>query len=89
MSHIDVASAVANGHADVGIGIEKISKLIEVDFIPLFRERYDIVILKTPENQQLIESVKEILTSADFQSEVAALGDYDLTQMGQIIYETF
>ncbi|MEB2279043.1 helix-turn-helix transcriptional regulator [Lysinibacillus xylanilyticus] len=88
MSHIDVASAVANGHADIGIGIEKISKLIEVDFIPLIRERYDIVLLKTPENQLLVESVKEILNSPEFQSEVVALGDYDVTQMGQVIYET-
>jgi putative molybdopterin biosynthesis protein len=88
MSHIDVASAVANGNADIGIGIEKISKLIEVDFIPLIRERYDIVLLKTPENQLLIESVKEILNSPEFQSEVVALGDYDVTQMGQVIYET-
>lgn len=87
-SHLDVASAVANGHADVAIGIEKTSKLIDVDFIPLIRERYDIVLLKTPENQQLIEVVKEILNLAEFQSEVAALGDYDITQMGQIMYET-
>ncbi|QPQ29759.1 helix-turn-helix transcriptional regulator [Lysinibacillus sp. JNUCC 51] len=88
MSHIDVASAIANGNADIGIGIEKISKLVEVDFIPLITERYDIVLLKTPENQLLVESVKEILNSPDFQSEVVALGDYDVTQMGQIIYET-
>lgn len=88
MSHIDVASAVANGNADIGIGIEKISKLIDVDFIPLVRERYDIVLLKTPENQLLLETVKEILNSPDFQAEVAALGDYDVSQMGQIIYET-
>ncbi|MBG9453484.1 hypothetical protein ABE61_05160 [Lysinibacillus sphaericus] len=88
MSHIDVSSAVANGHADIGIGIEKISKLIDVDFIPLVRERYDIVLLKTPENQLLIETIKEILNSPDFQAEVVALGDYDVSQMGQVIYET-
>lgn len=87
-SHIDVASTVANGSADIGVGIEKISKLINVDFIPLVSERFDIVLLKTPENQQLIETVKGILHSADFQSEVAALGDYDLTQTGKVIYET-
>ncbi|MFC9539409.1 substrate-binding domain-containing protein [Lysinibacillus sp. NPDC056959] len=88
MSHIDVASAVANGNANIGIGIEKISKLIDVDFIPLVRERYDVVLLKTPENQLLLETVKEILNSPDFQSEVVALGDYDVSQMGQVIYET-
>lgn len=88
MSHLDVASAVANGLADVGIGIEKMAKLINVDFIPVVTERYDIVLLKTPENQPLIDLVKEILTAPDFQSEVAALGDYDISQMGQVMYET-
>lgn len=88
MSHLDVASAVANGHADVGIGFEKIAKLVNVDFIPVIRERYDIVLLKTPDNQRLIDTVKGILTSADFQSEVTALGDYDVSHMGQVIYET-
>lgn len=88
MSHLDVASAVANGRADVGIGIEKIAKLIQVDFIPVVTERYDIVLLKTPENQPLIDAVKEILNAPDFQSEVAALGDYGVSQMGQVMYET-
>ncbi|MGY4796163.1 substrate-binding domain-containing protein [Lysinibacillus fusiformis] len=88
MSHLDVASAVANGRADVGIGIEKIAKLIQVDFIPVVTERYDMVLLKTPENQPLIDAVKEILNAPDFQSEVAALGDYDVSQMGQVMYET-
>lgn len=88
MSHLDVASAVANGHADVGIGSEKIAKLIHVDFIPVVKERFDIVLLKTPENRPLMEAVKEILNALDFQSEVAALGDYDVSQMGQVMYET-
>ncbi|MEA0565963.1 helix-turn-helix transcriptional regulator [Lysinibacillus irui] len=88
MSHLDVASAVANGHADVGIGIEKMAKLINVDFIPVVTERYDIVLFKSPENQPLIDLVKEILTAPDFQAEVAALGDYDISQMGQVMYET-
>ncbi|MEK5232252.1 helix-turn-helix transcriptional regulator [Lysinibacillus sp. FSL K6-0232] len=88
MSHIDVASTVANGHADIGIGIEKIAKLMNVDFIPIIQERYDIVLFKTAENELLIRMIKEILTAADFQAEVAALGDYDITQMGQVIYET-
>ena len=87
-SHLDVASVVANGRADVGIGIEKTAKLAEVDFIPLITERFDVVLLKTPENQQLIESVKEILTLEDFQAEVGRLGDYDVSQMGHIMYET-
>ncbi|WP_203362617.1 helix-turn-helix transcriptional regulator [Bacillus sp. REN10] len=88
-NHLGVASAVSTGAADVGVGIEKAAKIVGVDFVPLITERYDIVILKTPENKQLIDQVKEILTSTSFHAEIQSLGDYDLSQTGSIIYETF
>ena len=87
-SHIDVAAAVANKQADVGIGIEKTAKLINVDFIPLITERYDIVLVKTSTNQAFLAAVQNILQSQAFKSEVAALGDYDISLTGQIMYET-
>lgn len=88
MSHLDVASAVARGHADIAVGIEQTSKLVNVDFIPLVEERYDIVLFKTPGNEALIQTVKNILISDVFQDEVGALGGYDIHQMGEVIYET-
>ncbi|MFJ8257977.1 substrate-binding domain-containing protein [Peribacillus asahii] len=88
-NHLSVASAVSTGLVDVGVGIEKAAKIVGIDFIPLITERYDLVILKTPENEQLISIVKEILSSDTFQSEINSLGDYDHAQTGSIIYETF
>lgn len=88
-SHLSVASAVSTGMADVGVGIEKAAKIIGIDFIPIITERYDLVILKTPENEKLIRIVKDILASPEFQSEIHALGDYDHSQTGSIMYETF
>ncbi|MGG3469418.1 helix-turn-helix transcriptional regulator [Neobacillus pocheonensis] len=88
-NHLSVASAVSMGKADVGIGIEKAAKMVEVDFIPLITERYDLVLLKTPENETLIRIVKEILSSPAFQSEINSFGDYDSSQTGSIMYETF
>lgn len=87
-SHLDVASAVAQGHAQLAVGIEKIAKLVNVDFIPLVEESYDIVLFKSPENEQLVETVKAILQSSEFQDEVAALGGYSIQNMGKVIYET-
>jgi len=87
-SHLDVASAVAQGHAQLAVGIEKIAKLVNVDFIPLVEESYDIVLFKSPENEQLVETVKSILQSSEFQDEVAALGGYSIQNMGKVIYET-
>ncbi|MFD0048418.1 substrate-binding domain-containing protein [Actinomycetes bacterium NPDC127524] len=87
-SHLSVASAVSSGIADAGVGIEKAAKIAGIDFIPLITEQYDLVILKTPKTEGLIHSVKAILSSMQFQSEVQSLGDYDTSQTGKIIYET-
>lgn len=88
-NHLSVASAIAAGTANVGVGIEKVSKIVDIDFIPLITERYDLVMLKTPENERLIHSVKEVLSSRQFQTEVASLGDYDTSLTGTIMYETY
>ncbi|MCK1985557.1 MULTISPECIES: helix-turn-helix transcriptional regulator [Peribacillus] len=88
-NHLSVASAVSAGIADVGVGIEKAAKIVGIDFVPLITERYDLVILKSPKNEQLINVVKRILSSNSFQAEIKALGDYDISQTGSIIYETF
>lgn len=87
-SHIGVASKVVSGQVDVGVGIEKAARLVDVDFIPIIKEHYDVVIMKTPQNAQFIELLQDIVQSDAFQSELSALGGYDLSRTGQVIYET-
>jgi molybdate-binding protein/DNA-binding XRE family transcriptional regulator len=43
-SHLDVGRRVAEGAADVGVGVEAIAGLLGLGFIPLQTERYDLVI---------------------------------------------
>ncbi|WP_242145379.1 MULTISPECIES: helix-turn-helix transcriptional regulator [unclassified Bacillus cereus group] len=87
-NHLGVASQIASGKANVGVGAEKVAQIVNVDFIPLMKEQYDLVILKNKENEQLIEAVKDILQSIEFQNELLAIGGYDVRKTGQIIYET-
>ena len=87
-NHFSVASAIATGIADVGIGIEKVAKIVGVDFIPLVTEQYDLVMLKNRETDRLISTVREIISSHPFQSEIDSLGDYDISQTGNVIFET-
>jgi putative molybdopterin biosynthesis protein len=56
--------------------------------IPLIHERYDLVMYKTPENEFLRDSILSILRSREFQSEIGAIGGYDLSLTGTIMYET-
>jgi len=86
--HLSVASAVASGEADVGIGIEKTAQLVDVTFVPIIEEHYDIVLLKTEENERLISAVKDILNDEAYQREVQNIGGYDVSQMGAVVFET-
>lgn len=88
-NHLGVAGAVARGDADVGVGIEKGAVLVGVDFIPLMKERYDLVMLKSPQNMEYIGLVCDLLQSAAFQEELHAIGGYDVSLTGKILDETF
>ncbi|ERI11444.1 helix-turn-helix transcriptional regulator [Aneurinibacillus aneurinilyticus] len=88
-NHLAVAGAVASGEADVGLGIEKASYIVGVDFIPLIEERYDLVMLKTKDNEPLRDLLLNTLRSPAFQHELATIGGYDLSSTGTIMYETY
>ncbi|ODA39276.1 helix-turn-helix transcriptional regulator [Desulfosporosinus sp. BG] len=88
MSHIAVASKIARGEADVGLGIEKAAQQVNnVDFVPLQIERYDIVVRKEDIDKPYFQALLSILKSAAFRNEVLGIGSYDVTSMGEIMAE--
>ncbi len=84
-THLMVASAVANQRADVGLGIYSAAKAFDLDFIPLIKERYDLIIPEKYFSDQRIEKVLEIIKSNQFKEQVARLGGYDLSECGKIL----
>ncbi|MDF2937920.1 MAG: hypothetical protein K0Q90_3293 [Paenibacillaceae bacterium] len=87
-SHLGVAGKVATGQADAGVGIEKAAAMVNVDFVPLIRERYDLVMIKKPANLEWLESVLGILRSDTFKSELSSIRGYDLSLTGTVVWET-
>lgn len=88
-SHLSIASCVARGDADVGIGNEKVSKQVDnIEFIPLQKERYDLVIKKSNLNNPVYKSILDILSSKEFKNELEGLGGYDLKDTGKIVGQT-
>ncbi|MGO4544624.1 substrate-binding domain-containing protein [Paenibacillus sp. 2TAB23] len=88
-NHLGVASQVASGLADVGVGIEKAASIVgNVEFLPLTEERYDLVVLKTQSNQTWITSLLHILRSDEFRNELGLISGYDLSRTGEILLET-
>ena len=86
LSHLAVASTVARGDADVGVGNEKAALQVNnIDFIPLQKERYDLIIKKEDINTPPVQAVLEILNSKEFQLELVGIGGYDISETGKII----
>lgn len=87
-SHMSVASTVARGGADVAIGNEKTCLQVKnIDFIPLQKERYELVIKKEDLKQLPFETIMDIIQSDNFKSELKGIGGYDLSETGNIIAE--
>ena len=88
-SHLTVASTVSRGIADVGVGIEKIASQVEgIDFIPLQKERYELVIKKEDMDTPIVKAILDILQSDEFKAEFRDIGGYDISEMGNIVATT-
>ena len=83
-THLAVAAAVQGGRADVGLGILPAARAMRLDFIPLFDEQYDLVIPAEFYESDLLKPMLDMIRSPQFQSEVQALGGYNVTQMGTL-----
>lgn len=88
-SHLTVASAVSCGEADVAVGNEKIARQVDnIDFIPIKKERYQLIVKKDDLNTHEVMTMLKIIRSATFKKEFANIGGYDTTDIGKIVAET-
>ena len=86
-THLGVAAAVASGRADCGLGIAAAAQALDLDFIPLFQERYDLVIPRQFADSDLLAPLFELLADSRFRAAVSQLTGYDVSVMGTIILE--
>jgi len=81
-THLSVALAINHGKADVGLGIQAAAKSCGLGFLPLFRERYDLVMPKENYQSQLFAPLLGIVTSYEFRNVVNQVGGYNTSQTG-------
>ena len=87
-THMGVASAVLTGIADTGLAILAAANALDLDFIPVAKERYDIAIPREFMESDKIKALLRIIREEDeFRSTVDRLGGYDTGDMGKVMYE--
>jgi putative molybdopterin biosynthesis protein len=84
-THLAVAAAVAAGRADAGLGILAAARAFGLDFVPVAREPYDLVLRASMVDDPLLAPLWELLARPAFRAEVEALGGYSCAEMGQRI----
>jgi putative molybdopterin biosynthesis protein len=84
-THLAVAAAVASDRADCGLGIAAAAQALTLDFLPLFQERYDLVIPREYYESELLAPLLELLSQPEFRQAVASLPGYDIQPMGTLI----
>jgi putative molybdopterin biosynthesis protein len=81
-----VAAAVVSGAADTGLAVLSAAQALDLDFVPVAQERYDLAILEeyydTPMLQALLRIVRE---DRDFREQIVNMGGYDVSEMGRVI----
>ena len=87
-THLGVAAAVASGRADCGLGIAAAAQALDLDFLPLYQERYDLVIPKEHAESHLLAPLFDIIAGLEFRTAVMAMPGYDVSVMGKLILET-
>jgi len=88
-THLAVAAAVADGRADCGLGVLAAARALDLDFLPLFHERFDLVIPQEHYESPLLAPLLTLLRhpQAGFVQQVAALGGYATAGMGKVLGE--
>ena len=82
-THMAVATTVASGIADAGLGILSAGRAMDLDFIPIAKERYDLVIPLIHFEGEKIQRVIETIRSDEFKKMVLRMGGYDVSKTGE------
>jgi putative molybdopterin biosynthesis protein len=82
-THSDAALAVQSGRADAALGLQAAAHQHGLGFIPLFEERYDLVLPR--ENEKNLSPFLDYIQTANFRNSLAALTGYNSAHSGDQI----
>jgi putative molybdopterin biosynthesis protein len=82
-THLAVAAAVASGTADTALGIRAAARALDLDFVPLALEQYELVIPQEQYESELLRPLLGLLEDDGFRTAVAAMPGYHIDSMGQ------
>lgn len=87
-THSGLACLIANGQADVGVGVKAAAARLGLEFIPLFQERYDLVCLGKTTKTSGWKQLMKVLKSPGFIQAINQRNGYNTSLTGKILLDT-
>jgi putative molybdopterin biosynthesis protein len=81
-THLAVALAVKTGEADAGMGVYSAAKALGLQFVPVAKERYELVLRASHKNDPRVQALLETIESAEFKATLEQMGGYDTRETG-------
>jgi molybdate-binding protein len=82
----DVAVAVADGKAEVGLGLAAMARRFRLDFVPLARERYDLLVWRRAYFEAPLQRLWAFCRTEAFAAKARDLSGYDVSGFGTVRY---
>jgi len=82
----DVAVAIADGKAEVGLGLAAMARQFRLDFVPLVQERYDLLVWRRAYFEPPLQRLFAFCRSAPFAAKARDLGGYAIEGFGRVHY---
>ncbi|HET8801128.1 MAG TPA: helix-turn-helix transcriptional regulator [Marinobacter sp.] len=86
LSEDDLALAIRQGEADIGVGIEAAARRQGLAFIPLQQEHFDLAMRRRHYFEPALQRLLAFAGSERFIQRAEALGGYDISELGQVVY---
>ena len=80
----DAALAVLEGQADAAFGLASVAKQYRLDFVPVVRERFDLLVWRWDWFEEPFQKFLALCRSAVFEDHVRGLTGYDASGLGRI-----
>jgi len=86
LTHTDIAQAISNDRANVGLGIETAALVYGLGFVPLQMEFYDLVVPASVLESEPLQTLIKLLRVEETHNMINARGGYDTSETGSIVW---
>lgn len=85
-SETDLGLAILEGRAEAGLAVEAVARTLKLGFVPLMRERYDLLLSRRAYFEPPLQSLFAFARGAAFAKRAGEMGGYEVSGLGTVRY---